>query len=201
MKGNIRHVRHHRHAKRTQHKKHTYTNLLLIALGVAATFVLAKTPQFSALLLSLGSYSYLGAFVAGILFVCTPTTTIGALTLVILSKELPILPLCVVAGLGAVVADLGMFHFVRDDLFIELEDIYNQMHGRKLSHIFHSKLFRWTLPVIGAMIIASPLPDELGVGLMGISKLSTWRFSLLSWVLNSVGIFTAVSAVFMIHHA
>lgn len=201
MKGNARHVRHHRHPKQQHHKKHTYTNLVFIALGIAATFILAKTPTFSTLLLSLGSFSYLGAFVAGLLFVCTPTTTIGALTLVILSKALPILPLCLVAGFGAVTADIGMFRFVRGDLFVELEDIYNQMHGRKLSHIFHSKLFRWTLPVIGAIIIASPLPDEIGVGLLGISKLSAWRFSLLSWVLNSVGIFTAVSAVFMIHHA
>ncbi len=201
MRGNIRHVRHHRHLKREHHKKHTYTNLLLLALGIAATFILAKTPAFASLLLSLGHFAYLGAFVAGVLFVCTPTTTIGALMLVILSKQIPILPLCLTAGFGAVAADLAMFHFVRDDLFVELEDIYNQMHGRKLSHIFHSKLFRWTLPVIGAVIIASPLPDELGVGLMGISKLSAWRFSLLSWVLNSVGIFTAISAIFLLHHA
>lgn len=201
MKGNVRHVRHHHHPKRQTHKKHTYTNILFIGIGILATVILAKTPVFSALLLNLGKFSYLGAFVAGALFVCTPTAAIGALTLVILSKELAIIPLCLIAGFGAVTADLLMFHFFRDNLFVELEDIYNQMHGRKLSHIFHSKLFRWTLPVIGAIIIASPLPDELGVGLMGISKLSTWRFSLLSWVLNSVGIFTAVSAVFMIHHA
>ncbi len=174
---------------------------MLIGVGIVITIILANTPAFSALLLSLGKFSYLGAYLAGALFVCTPTAAIGALTLVILSKELSLIPLCLIAGFGAVTADLLMFRFVRDDLFIELEDIYNQMHGRKLSHIFHSKLLRWTLPVIGAAIIASPLPDELGVGLMGISKLSAWRFSLLSWVLNSVGIFTAVSAVFMIHPA
>ena len=174
-------------------------NLGLVALGVIVTFILAKTPEFSSLLLSLGHYAYLGAFVSGVLFVCTPTTTIGALMLVILSKELPVLPLCLLAGIGAVIADLAMFHFVRDDLFIELEDIYNGMHGRKLSHIIHSKMFRWTLPVIGAIIIASPLPDELGVGLMGISKLSVWRFSALSWVLNSIGIFSAISAITLIH--
>lgn len=201
MKGNIRHVRHHRHPKHYRHKKHTYTNLLLIAIGLSITVILAKTPAFTSLLLSLGKYSYIGGFIAGLLFVCTPTTTIGALMLVILSKQIPVLPLCLVAGMGAVTADIGMFHIVRDDLLIELEDIYNEMHGRKLSHIFHSRAFRWMLPVLGAIIIASPLPDELGVGLMGISKLSAWRFSLMSWVLNSVGIFTAVSALALMRPA
>lgn len=197
MKGNIRHVRHHRHPKQFRHKKHTYTNILLVILGIIATYLLAKTPAFSQLLLGLGSYAYVGAFVAGILFVCTPTTTIGALMLAILAHKLPVLPMVLTAGLGAVLADLVMFH-IEDGLFEELEDIYNQMHGRKLSHIFHSKAFRWTLPVLGALIIASPLPDELGVGLMGISKLSVMRFALLSWILNSVGLFTAVSALMVI---
>lgn len=190
---------HHTHGSHPQHKKHTHVNLLLVALGIVAAVILGRSPVFAALVLHLGAYSYLGAFIAGILFVCTATTGIGAVMLVILAKQLPIVQLCLTAGLGAVLADLVMFHIFKDGLFEELEDIYNELHGRKLSHIFHSKAFRWTLPVIGAMIIASPLPDEFGVSLMGISKLSTMRFALLSWVLNSIGIFTAVSALFIIH--
>ena len=61
-------------------------------------------------------------------------------------------------------------------------------------HLIHTKYFSWTLPVLGAVIIASPLPDEMGVGLMGISKLKTSQFILLSFVLNSIGIFIIVSA-------
>jgi uncharacterized membrane protein YdjX (TVP38/TMEM64 family) len=48
--------------------------------------------------------------------------------------------------------------------------------------------------VLGAIIIASPLPDEMGVGLMGISKLKTSQFILLSFVLNAIGIFIVVTA-------
>jgi hypothetical protein len=191
-----------RHVKRTpHHKKHTYTNLLLVALGFITAVFLAKLPVFASFLLGLGSYVYLGAFIAGVLFVCTPTAAIGALMLAILAKDLPVITLCLIAGVGAVAADLVMFHVVEDGLLTELEDIYNQFDGRKLSHILHIRAFRWTLPVIGALIIASPLPDELGVGLMGISKLNAWRFAGLSWILNSVGIFTAISALLIIHPA
>ena len=54
------------------------------------------------------------------------------------------------------------------------------------------------LPVIGAIIIASPLPDELGVSLMGMSQMKASRFILLSYILNSIGIFLVVSASLLI---
>jgi len=52
----------------------------------------------------------------------------------------------------------------------------------------------WTLPVIGAIIIASPFPDEIGVSLVGISKIKTYQFLLVSFILNAIGIFLVVSA-------
>ena len=64
---------------------------------------------------------------------------------------------------------------------------------RHIKKLFHSKYFNWMLPIIGAIIIASPFPDELGVSLIGLSKLSTGKFILLSYVLNSIGIFLVVS--------
>lgn len=197
------HIKHHRHLKQKNFrpKKHTHTNLIFIGIGIVVTVILAKTPAFTNLLLGLGQYSYVGAVVAGMLFVLTPTATTGALMLAILSKVLPLWALIVLSGVGAMIADIVMLQFVESDLLEEIEDILNQVHGRKLIHIFHTKALRWTLPVLGAVIIASPLPDELGVGLMGITKISPWRFSVLSWVLNSAGIFTAMSAIRLAVHA
>lgn len=172
-----------------KHKKHTHTNLLLMAFGVLFTVVLTQFPAFHAFLNHLNGLGYIGAFFAGALFVGTFTATTGAYILATLTETLNPWELGLVAGLGAVVADVTIFRFVKDGILEELEDVYNELHGRRLSHIFHIKTFRWTLPVLGALIIASPLPDELGVALMGISKLPTWKFVILSFILNSLGIF------------
>jgi hypothetical protein len=59
--------------------------------------------------------------------------------------------------------------------------------------IFSTPYFAWILPVLGAFIIASPFPDEIGIGLMGISRMKTWQFLLLAFVLNSTGIFFIVT--------
>jgi hypothetical protein len=50
------------------------------------------------------------------------------------------------------------------------------------------RVFRAVMPFLGALIIASPLPDELGLVFLGISKLKTRYFLPLSFVLNFFGI-------------
>ncbi|MFH1072739.1 MAG: hypothetical protein V1743_04895, partial [Nanoarchaeota archaeon] len=49
---------------------------------------------------------------------------------------------------------------------------------------------KYFIPVIGGFIIASPLPDEIGISLFAAStKISTRVFSIMSYVLNTIGIF------------
>jgi hypothetical protein len=42
--------------------------------------------------------------------------------------------------------------------------------------------------LVGALIIASPLPDEIGVGLLGLGKLNKLSFLATCYALNTVGI-------------
>jgi hypothetical protein len=62
----------------------------------------------------------------------------------------------------------------------------------KIRHIFRTPYFAWLVPVIGAVIVASPLPDELGVSLMGASSIASWQFLILSYCLNAAGILVVV---------
>ena len=50
------------------------------------------------------------------------------------------------------------------------------------------RIFRWLIAFLGALIIASPLPDELGLTMMGFSKIKTSLFIPISFLLNSLGI-------------
>lgn len=178
--------------KNHKHRRHGIINLLLIGLSLIVVIGLSRTAAFHLFLLHLGNFGYLGAFLGGMLFVSTFTVAAGSLILFILAETLSPIEIGLVAGLGAVVSDLTIFHVVKDNLLEEINDLYRHFGGKHLSHLFHTKYFRWTLPVIGAIIIASPLPDELGVSLMGISKMSTPKFVFVSFLLNSIGIFCTV---------
>ena len=177
------------------HRKRKYKNIVIVVISLVFAFVLSRVDAFHSLLLSLGGLGYIGAFIAGILFVSTFTVATGSLILLILAETLSPIELGLIAGLGAVVGDLLIFRFIKDGLAEEIELVYNKIDGGPhLKKLLHSKYFNWMLPVMGAIIIASPLPDELGVNLMGLSKISTSRFILLSYFLNSLGIFLVVSA-------
>jgi hypothetical protein len=180
-------------------KRHTnhwkYKNLILVFLSIVLAVVLYRFEAFHSLLLHLGGFGYIGAFIAGVLFVWTFTAATSALILLILAETLSPIEIGLIAGLGAVIGDMLIFRLVKDGLANEIEDIYNHMdHKKHLKKLFHSKYFNWMLPVFGAVIIASPLPDEVGVSLMGISKMGTVKFAVLSYVLNSIRIFLIILA-------
>lgn len=171
-----------------------YRNLTLVFIGIILTLILSKTQGFQNFLLHIGSLGYIGAFFAGILFVSTFTVTIGALILFDFAKYLNPFELAIIAGAGAVIGDLLIFKLVRDNLASELTEIYNKdFNGHHITRVLHTKYFHWMMPVIGAIIIASPLPDEAGITLMGISKIKEYKFVIISYLLNSIGIFLAVS--------
>lgn len=181
--------------KRKNNHSLRYKNLIIVFVGLLGALLLSRFEAFHSFLLHLGNLGYVGAFIAGILFVSTFTVATGALILLVLAETLSPIEIGLIAGLGAVVGDMTIFHFVRDNLASEITDIYNHFDRENhLKKIFHSKYFSWTLPVFGSLIIASPLPDELGVSLMGISKTNSLKFALISYILNSVGIFLIVSA-------
>lgn len=172
-----------------------YKNITIVFIGVVLAILLSRNEMFHSFLMHLGNFGYIGAFVAGILFVSTFTVATSALVLLTLAKTLSPIEIGLIAGLGAVVGDILIFNLIKDDLANEIEEIYDQVDKKHhLRKLFHSKYFNWSLPVFGALIIASPLPDELGISLINLSKMNKFKFILLSYVLNSIGIFIIVSS-------
>jgi hypothetical protein len=174
-------------------EKH-HIRLFFLLFSVAFAFYLSRQESLQYFLLHLGSLGYVGAFFAGILFVWIFTMPIGLLILLTLSSNLAPIEIGLIGGLGAVFGDLVIFKLVKDSLANNVSSLYKKHGQNHISHVFKSKYFHWTLPVIGAIIIASPFPDEVGVSLMGISKMGTYKFMVVSFILNSLGIYLTILA-------
>jgi uncharacterized membrane protein YdjX (TVP38/TMEM64 family) len=166
--------------------------MFFFSIMIAA--ILSRWEPFHVFILSLGEYGYFSAFLAGILFVSTFTIAPGAILLLVLAERLSPVEIGLIAGLGSVIADYFIFRYFKSNLKQELVDVYHGLGGHHITRLLHLKHFAWTLPVLGALIIASPLPDELGVSLMGISKMKTYQFIIVSFILDVLGIFLIVSA-------
>lgn len=169
-----------------------YKNTLLLVSSLIVLFFLAQMPFVERIVATMGTLGYAGAFIAGIFFVSTFTVAPAALVLYHLAEILDPIGTALSAGAGAVIGDFLIFRFFKDHVFEELRPLFKRIGDHPLLAIFSTPYFAWFLPVLGACIIASPLPDEVGIGLMGISRIKTWQFLILTFALNSAGIFFIV---------
>lgn len=178
--------------KRLRWWKYKNTAMLLVSLVVF--FYVAQTPQVDAAIKSVGTLGYAGAFITGMFFVSTFTVAPAAVVLFHLATLLHPVEIALLAGLGAMVGDYIIFRFMKDRVFGELLPLVRRAQTPRMKALFKSPYFAWVLPVVGAFVIASPLPDEIGVSMLGLSRVKKWQFFLLAFVLNAVGIFLIVSA-------
>lgn len=168
------------------------TTLLVLGLGLFLFFI--ESPQVAAVLKTIGGLGYLGAFIAGAFFVSTYTVAPSAVILYDLAQTHHPLATALIAGLGAMIGDYLIFRLFRDRIFEELHPIFSEVGGKYVRPLFKTPAFGWLLPFLGAVIIASPIPDEIGVGMLGLSKLKPWQFMFVAFALNAAGIFVIVLA-------
>ena len=177
----------------TRYKAWRYKNTFLLIASLFLIFYLADTNLGKQSLESISKLGYMGAFFSGIFFVSTFTVTPAGIILFKLAQIYNPILIALVSGLGAVIGDYIIFRFLKDNVFEEIKPIFMKLGGSNLSRLISTPYFAWLAPVLGAFIIASPFPDEIGVGLMGISKLKNWQFLTISFLLNSVGMLLIIT--------
>jgi hypothetical protein len=183
--------------KKWRHWK--YENTALLAVSLVLVFYLAQTPLLDSVIQKAGELGYLGAFIVGMFFVSTFTVAPAIVILYHLADtSLHPIEVAVLAGLGAMIGDYIIFRFMKDRVFEELGPIFKKLQHPGVRDLFASPFFAWLGPLFGAFLIASPLPDEVGVSLLGLTKIKRWQFFAMTFVLNSIGIFLTVLAARLI---
>ncbi len=171
-----------------KHKLFFYDFLILLASIILAVF-LVKTGALSQLLISTGHGQFVGSFVAGLFFTSIFTTAPAIVALGQIAALHTVILTAFFGAIGATLGDIVIFRFVRDRFSEHLtEVIAHNSAAKRIGAIFRRRSFRWFTFFVGGAIIASPLPDELGVGLLGMSHLKMRRFVPLSFVCNFIGI-------------
>lgn len=160
----------------------------IVVLSIFIAIILAKTGSLESLITSTQEMRFIGSFIAGIFFVSVFTAAPATVALGEIAQSNSVITVAILGGLGALVGDLIIFRFVKDRVSQHFSYLVRVSKSERLFSIFKLKLSRWVVPFVGALIIASPLPDEIGVAMLGLSKIKNSYFILLSFLLNSAGI-------------
>lgn len=166
-----------------------YPKFLLLFLTFLIAYLLFYGRTYEPLHDFIISAGYLGTFLAGAFFVYGFTAAPATSVFLILSKEQNFLLAGLIGGLGALIADLIIFKFIRSSFEDEISKLSQEKIVQNLNNHTPNLLKKYLLPVFAGFIIASPLPDEIGVSLLAaVKSVSTKTFSMLSYVLNTAGI-------------
>jgi hypothetical protein len=157
-------------------------SILLFGLGLVICLAVFIWPVSREYVTNLANGSWLGLLVIGLLYAISFTSAFATGMIISVASSYPPILIALIGGLGALIYDLIIFLFIKK---ASHQGFFSELKKKYLNRSSVS----WFLIVLGAIVIASPLPDELGSGLFGSSKLKPKYFIPISFVLNAFGIF------------
>ncbi|MBI2024842.1 MAG: hypothetical protein HYT03_02025 [Candidatus Harrisonbacteria bacterium] len=181
-----------RHLREIKH--HLIRNFIVFAASVVLAVVFVRSGLVEDLLIYIHDFYILGALVAGFFLAFVLTVGPAAATLIGIGENVPVVLIALIGALGSVVANLALFQFVKKEISDDFIAYFESTRMKPLAEFLKLQAVRWILPIIGAIIVASPLPDEIGLAMIGVSKIKTIIFVPVMYLLHFFGILVIVSA-------
>jgi len=169
-----------------RYQKDLIVDIVVIICVTVVTLYITRTTDFHV------TPNIFYVFLAGIFFTSAFTLAPAAIVLAHMGNILPLHTVVIAGGLGAMIGDYILFVFIRDRFADHIKKAIRYSHFRFVLRSFHFGFLKWLSPILGAAIIASPLPDEFGIMLMGVSKVNTRFFLLITFLMNMIGILIVV---------
>lgn len=164
-----------------------------IAITAIAVFVLAiDTALVQAGLNYIETAGLVGVIVTGALFTSFFTAVPATVMLLAMGDIYNPIILAFYAGIGSVIGDWIILKIFEERVGYELKPLVKKFRLGPLIKSIQGKKNRERATLIGMLAIASPLPDELGIGLLGISHLPTISLLIITFLLNAAGIYVII---------
>lgn len=173
--------------------------LLALLLSFFLAYAVYRSGAFDVLGGRLSGYGYATVLVGGMLLSFGFTSAFGVAVLVSAAGEVHPLAGALVAAVGALAVDMAIFSFVRFSFEEELRliratRVFVFLHGILHHETVSERVRAYVLWSLAGIVIASPLPDEIGVLLVGgLTEIDGKRFAVLCYVLNAVGCFAILA--------
>ena len=183
-------VQRHPHFPRNKIPLSETVDAWLLVVSIALSIWLFKTDVIAQLLKQVSESGLIVAvFFEGFFFTSILTTPPAIIAIAESAASIAAWKLALIGAAGAVCGDLLVFRFVKSRL---VEDLLSAvLHPRVLQwgRVINRGPLWWLGPICGALVIASPLPDEIGLVMMGLSSIRFFTFVPISFAANAVGIF------------
>src|SRR3989344_6767804 len=186
------------HVVRKTHPRAIPVAITLEAWVLIVSFLLsiwlAKADVIGAFIERAAEFEEISSFISGIFFTSILTTAPAIVALGELGQHIAPWKVALFGGAGAVCGDLLIFRFLHSPLANYIIRAAVNSRLRRLGAALAKSALWWIGPLLGAAVIASPLPDEIGLLMMGLSSMRLWSFIVLAYVMNAAGIYAIAVA-------
>ena len=167
-----------------------YPKLLLFIISVILVYFLFSGLVYKPLHDTLLFIGYFGTFLAGLLYPYALTSAAGTGILLILAKEQNFLLAGIIAGIGALISDSLIFLFIKHGFWDEVQKLSKETLIRTVNRWIPDSVRVYLLATFAGILIASPLPTEIGIIIMAsIKNMSIKKFIILVYFLHTSAIF------------
>lgn len=178
-----------------------YPKLLILGLSIIFAYFLFSNSLTIEYIKNLGNLSYLGIFIAGMLLAIGFSAAFAVGFFIILQPE-NIFLATFIGGLGALLSDMLIFKFIKFSFMDEFENLRKTIVIKKVRKIinksFGIKIKHYLIYVFAGFLIASPLPDEVGVSMLaGLTRIKQKTLAIISFILHSLAIFLIIKIGFI----
>lgn len=180
-------------------EKFEYKHTSLTIIIMLSTLLVLNTALATAVLEWFKNVGLLGGFVGGIMSVSMFTTAPAIVLILAIADHANPWQLILVASIGSVIGDWLIIKFLEDEVATEIKPLLRKYHILPLIRKFQRSKSRWVVSVLGAIVLAMPLPDEFGIALMDISKVKRRHLLAICFILNLIGIAVLVGIGSQIH--
>ena len=167
-----------------------YPKFALLIITIVFSYYLFSLAGVREAVSNINQFSYLGHFLAGILFSFGFTTplSIGFLAT---SHPANILLATIIAGVGSVIGDLVIFKTIKFSFMNEFKALEKKKIIKKIEHIVennrHVLIRHYLLYIFAGIILITPLPDEIGISMLaGLTTIKQWKLAIISFILHSI---------------
>ncbi|OGJ12448.1 hypothetical protein A3K82_02830 [Candidatus Pacearchaeota archaeon RBG_19FT_COMBO_34_9] len=170
-----------------------YPKLFLLIIFIILAYYLFTRPFVSEWFNSVQRFSYVGILFAGFLTALGFTAPFG---IGLLTKMIPsnILIGALIGGIGATIADMFIFKTIKFSFMDEFKRLKKTRIIKKIEEIVKKKkqvlVHHYLLYIFAGIILATPLPDELGVSMLaGLTTIKPLKLAIIGFLLHTTAIF------------
>ena len=171
--------------------KFKYPKLTLLLICIVAAYFVFSFESTQEFMDYLGA-EYFGVAIAGFLFSFGFTTPFAIGAFVTMNPQNIFLS-AIVGGFFAMLADLTIFGIIKMSFIDEFKRFGRTKTMKKIISMepsFNKKIKHYLLYAFAGIVIASPLPDEIGVSMLaGLGHIKSLSLALIGFTFNTLGIF------------